>query len=62
MLSGFAPMVQPYPQWFAECRQELLRGLDDMIKSVEPPQVRTSRGPVANPMAPMPSDTDTLNE
>jgi hypothetical protein len=30
-LSGFAPGVQPYPQWFAECRAELLKGLDELL-------------------------------
>lgn len=33
-LTQFYPGVQPYPQWFAECREELLKGLGAML---EPP-------------------------
>jgi hypothetical protein len=44
-LLGFAPGVQPYPQWFAECRGELLTGLDQLL---EPPKV-TPEPPAAKP-------------
>lgn len=36
-LCQFSPNVQPYPQWFAECREALLKGLDEMIGSTAPP-------------------------
>jgi hypothetical protein len=49
-LCQFSPNVQPYPQWFAECRDALIRGLDDMI------------GATSSPAAPMPHDTDTTDE
>jgi hypothetical protein len=32
-LTVFAPGVQPYPQWFAECRAELLKGLDEILQA-----------------------------
>lgn len=35
-LVQFSPGVQPYPQWFAECREALLKGLDEMIAPVQP--------------------------
>jgi hypothetical protein len=38
----FSPGVQPYPQWFAECRAELLKGLDDIMA---PPQDATAPAP-----------------
>src|SRR5271163_2304537 len=47
-LVQFSPGVQPYPQWFAECRQSLLKGLDDMIGATAPPA----------PNGGMPVDTD----
>jgi hypothetical protein len=34
MLTQFSPGVQPYPQWFAECRAELVKGLESLM---EPP-------------------------
>ena len=45
-LCQFSPNVQPYPQWFAECRAALLKGLDEMLSKV----------------APMPHDTDITDE
>lgn len=45
-LCQFSPNVQPYPQWFAECRAALLKGLDEMLSKV----------------APMPHDTDSTDE
>jgi hypothetical protein len=50
-LCQFSPNVQPYPQWFAECREALLKGLDEMIGSVAPPKGHS-----------MPSDTDSTDE
>lgn len=38
LLTGFSPGVQPYPQWFAECRTELLAGLAAlMVPPAAPP-------------------------
>jgi hypothetical protein len=51
-LCQFSPNVQPYPQWFAECREALLKGLDEMIGSTAPPP--TNGG--------MPHDTDATDE
>jgi hypothetical protein len=50
-LCQFSPNVQPYPQWFAECREALVKGLDEMIASVAPPKGHS-----------MPSDTDTTDD
>lgn len=36
LIVGFYPAVQPYPQWFAECREELVKGLNAMLA---PPQL-----------------------
>lgn len=36
-LTQFFPGVQPYPQWFADCRKELVNGLQEMINAVESP-------------------------
>jgi hypothetical protein len=36
-LAAFSPGVQPYPQWFAECRVELLSGLTAMLAPVAAP-------------------------
>jgi hypothetical protein len=48
-LSGFAPGVQPYPQWFAECRAELLSGLDQLLEppkiTPEPPAPKATKKP-----------------
>jgi uncharacterized protein with GYD domain len=49
-LCQFSPNVQPYPQWFAECREALIRGLDEMI------------GATGAPASSMPSDTDATDE
>jgi hypothetical protein len=35
----FSPGVQPYPQWFAECRAELLKGLDEVLAPPPPAEV-----------------------
>lgn len=51
-LCQFSPNVQPYPQWFAECREALLKGLDEMIGSTAPPP----------PNGGMPHDTDATDE
>jgi hypothetical protein len=48
-LVQFSPNVQPYPQWFAECREALLKGLEEMLHAAEPPQ-------------PMPSDSDSRTD
>lgn len=50
-LCQFSPNVQPYPQWFAECREALVKGLDEMIASVAPPKGQS-----------MPHDTDATDE
>jgi hypothetical protein len=47
-LCQFSPNVQPYPQWFAECREALVKGLDEMISAAAPPK--------------MPHDTDSTDE
>jgi hypothetical protein len=44
-LVQFSPNVQPYPQWFAECREALLKGLEEIIGAAAPPSK-------------MPSDSD----
>jgi hypothetical protein len=36
VLTGFFPACAPYPQWFSEARDELLKGLSEMLESVEP--------------------------
>lgn len=36
LLCGFSPGVQPYPQWFAECRSELLTGLAALLAPPPP--------------------------
>lgn len=44
-LTQFFPGVQPYPQWFADCRKELVSGLQEMIAAVEmptPPEEQTN--------------------
>lgn len=55
-LTQFYPQAQSYPAWFAECRGELLKGLNEMIRAVETP--------AASPAAPsaMPHDTDEHHE
>jgi hypothetical protein len=47
-LCQFSPNVQPYPQWFAECREALVKGLDEMISATAPPK--------------MPHDTDSTDD
>jgi hypothetical protein len=49
-LVQFSPNVQPYPQWFAECREALLKGLEEII------------GAAAPPSPPLPHDTDPTDE
>jgi hypothetical protein len=50
-LCQFSPNVQPYPQWFAECREALLKGLDEMIGAAAAP-----------PASSMPHDTASTDE
>ena len=49
MLTQFSPGVTPYPQWFAECRAELVKGLDAMM---EPPVPLAPVKPVKPAKAP----------
>jgi hypothetical protein len=61
-MANFAPGVQPYPQWFAECREEMLRLLNDMMAApvapapvAQKPKVKKSG---VQQLRPMPSDAD----
>jgi hypothetical protein len=51
LLTAFSPGVQPYPQWFAECREELLKGLNSLLN---PPQAMTAPQVVSKPKAAKP--------
>lgn len=48
LLTSFSPGVQPYPQWFAECREELLKGLSSLLN---PPQALAPKGKTSKPAA-----------
>lgn len=65
VMGGFYPGVQPYPQWFAECRESILTRLNEMIGAPEiappPASGKPPKKKIVVPIKPMPADHGETN-